>query len=199
MKDDIEKLKKRISVLENENRLLRERMDEAGVSYNDIVSDEDIVYILGDVCMGDLESGINKLKQLKGHKHLIRGNHCTDNKVSRYIEENIFESIQYATMIKYKKYNFYLSHYQTYMGNYDMQMSKTWCLHGHTHSKFEFDDSIAKNFNVALDAHNCYPIEIDEILTKIQEKWNKIHNEYERQQSQLQKVKDMKIDEMLDF
>ena len=95
--------------------------------------------------MGDLESGINKLKQLKGHKHLIRGNHCTDNKVSRYIEENIFESIQYATMIKYKKYNFYLSHYQTYMGNYDMQMSKTWCLHGHTHSKFEFDDNIAKN------------------------------------------------------
>ena len=39
--------------------------------------------------MGDLESGINKLKQLKGHKHLIRGNHCTDNKVSRYIEEDI--------------------------------------------------------------------------------------------------------------
>ena len=58
--------------------------------YNDVVSDEDIVYILGDVCMGDLESGINKLKQLKGHKHLIRGNHCTDNKVSRYIEEKHF-------------------------------------------------------------------------------------------------------------
>lgn len=167
--------------------------------YNDVVSDEDTVYILGDVCMGDLESGIDKLKQLKGHKHLIRGNHCTDNKVLRYMEENIFESIQYATMIKYKKYNFYLSHYQTYMGNYDMQMSKTWCLHGHTHSKFEFDDNIAKNFNVALDAHNCYPIEINEILIKIQEKWNKIHNEYERQQSQLQKVKNMKIDEMLDF
>ena len=137
--------------------------------YNDIVSDEDVVYILGDVCMGDLESGINKLKQLKGHKHLIRGNHCTDNKVSRYIEENIFESIQYATMIKYKKYN------------------------------FEFDDNIAKNFNVALDAHNCYPIEIDEILTKIQEKWNKIHNEYERQQSQLQKIKNIKVNEMLDL
>lgn len=167
--------------------------------YNDVVSDEDTVYILGDVCMGDLESGIDKLKQLKGHKHLIRGNHCTDNKVLRYMEENIFESIQYATMIKYKKYNFYLSHYQTYMGNYDMQMSKTWCLHGHTHSKFEFDDNIAKNFNVALDAHSCYPIEIDEVLTKIQEKWNKIHSEYERQQSQLQKVKNMKIDEMLDF
>ena len=80
-----------------------------------------------------------------------------------------------------------------------MQMSKTWCLHGHTHSKFEFDDNIAKNFNVALDAHDCYPIEINEILIKIQEKWNKIHNEYEKQQSQLQKVKDMKIDKMLDF
>ena len=43
MKDDIEKLKNRILVLENENRLLKERMDEAGVSYADIVSDNDKV------------------------------------------------------------------------------------------------------------------------------------------------------------
>lgn len=43
MKDDIEKLKNRILVLENENRLLKERMDEVGVSYEDIVSDDEVV------------------------------------------------------------------------------------------------------------------------------------------------------------
>ena len=43
MKDDIEKLKNRILVLENENRLLKERMDEVGVSYEDIVSDDKVV------------------------------------------------------------------------------------------------------------------------------------------------------------
>ena len=38
--DDIKKLKDRISLLENENRLLKERLAEAGISYSDII-DED--------------------------------------------------------------------------------------------------------------------------------------------------------------
>lgn len=39
--DSMESLKIRIQALENENRLLKERMDEAGVSYADIVSDSE--------------------------------------------------------------------------------------------------------------------------------------------------------------
>ena len=38
MKDNIESLKNRISFLENENRLLKERLDEAGISYVDITT-----------------------------------------------------------------------------------------------------------------------------------------------------------------
>lgn len=41
MKDNIESLKNRISFLENENRILKKRMEEAGISYADIVSDDD--------------------------------------------------------------------------------------------------------------------------------------------------------------
>ena len=41
MRDEIESLKNRISVLENENRLLKERLEEAGISYADIVADND--------------------------------------------------------------------------------------------------------------------------------------------------------------
>ncbi len=41
MKDNIESLKNRISFLENENRLLKERLEEAGISYADIVADND--------------------------------------------------------------------------------------------------------------------------------------------------------------
>ena len=39
MKDNIESLKNRISFLENENRLLKKRLDEAGISYDDIAGD----------------------------------------------------------------------------------------------------------------------------------------------------------------
>lgn len=35
--DTIESLQSRIQVLEDENRLLKERLDEAGISYADIV------------------------------------------------------------------------------------------------------------------------------------------------------------------
>ncbi len=41
MKDNIESLKNRISFLENENRFLKERLEEAGISYADIVADND--------------------------------------------------------------------------------------------------------------------------------------------------------------
>lgn len=41
MGNDIDSLKNRISFLENENRLLKERLDKAGISYADIVSDID--------------------------------------------------------------------------------------------------------------------------------------------------------------
>jgi hypothetical protein len=36
----IEELQSKIQALENENRLLKERLDEAGVSYADIAADE---------------------------------------------------------------------------------------------------------------------------------------------------------------
>lgn len=41
MRDEIESLKNRVSFLENENRLLKERLEEAGISYADIVADND--------------------------------------------------------------------------------------------------------------------------------------------------------------
>ena len=39
----IEELQSKIRALENENRLLKERLDEAGVSYADIAADSDTV------------------------------------------------------------------------------------------------------------------------------------------------------------
>ena len=41
MNDEISQLKARLSLLENENRLLKERLTEAGISYADIVNKND--------------------------------------------------------------------------------------------------------------------------------------------------------------
>ena len=39
--NEINQLKKKISELENENRLLKDRLSEAGISYADIINAED--------------------------------------------------------------------------------------------------------------------------------------------------------------
>ena len=58
-----------------------EEMNEAIVArWNSIVEPDDTIYLLGDVMLGgpNSENGLNYLKSLKGHIHIIRGNHCTD-------------------------------------------------------------------------------------------------------------------------
>ena len=43
--------------------------------WNNKVNDEDVVYVLGDIVKDDDVSAIQIFTKLKGHKHLIVGNH----------------------------------------------------------------------------------------------------------------------------
>ena len=156
------------SSIEEHDKIILER-------WNSLINNDDIVYHLGDVILNDTEKGIEYLKQLKGHKHLIIGNHCTDNRIQLFKEDDVFESFQYATMIKYRKYSFYLSHYPTLCANYD-DGKKIWNLHGHTHSKEKFSE-FAQCYNVALDAHNNFPVEIEDIINDIKQKKGGTNNE----------------------
>ncbi len=56
-------------------------------NWNDLVGDNDIVYHLGDVFLGE---GWRILKRLKGKKHLILGNH--DDPASPYLND-AFKSV----------------------------------------------------------------------------------------------------------
>ena len=136
--------------------------------WNSIIDDNDIIYHLGDLALGNVDEAIKYIKQLKGQIHLIRGNHCTDNKVEKYKELDNIIDIKYADMIKYKKWNFYLSHYPTMMGCWADQ-KKLWNLSGHTHSKDKFENKEHKIYNVAADAHDCKPVEIEQIIKDIKE------------------------------
>ena len=70
-----------------------------------------------------------------------------------------------ASVYSYNKCSFWLSHYPMKMGNYK-DKHPTWNLSGHTHSteSIDGDDSI---YNVAMDAHNCFPISIEQIMAEI--------------------------------
>ena len=153
---------------------IEEANEEIVRRHNEVVAEDDDVYVLGDLMLGNNDIGMSYIEKMNGNIHVILGNHDTNTRLEIYKNSSKIKSIQYAYQINLRKYTFYLSHYPTYMGNYDLQMSKVWCLHGHTHFKEKFGD-IDKNYNVALDAHNCYPVDLETIVKDIQNKWNEIH------------------------
>lgn len=117
---------------------------------------------------GDDAANLEKLASLNGHKHLILGNHDTEAKQLLY--KGIFETMQYATVIKHGRWNFYLSHYPTNVGNFmrEKHHKKFYCLCGHSHTQNKFIDfQNTKSYHVELDAHNNCPVLLDDIIKDI--------------------------------
>ena len=133
---------------------------------NDVVSWDDDFYILGDCMLGNTEFGLSCLRRIPGRKHLIFGNHDTDERIKTYEQSKIFTSLEWGGRIKSGKYSFYLSHYPMMMGNYK-ERHPTWNLSGHTHNKDKFQYGDNCIYNVAIDAHDCYPISLDRIVEDI--------------------------------
>ena len=135
--------------------------------WNEKVQPEDIVYHLGDVMLGDNEVGENLLKQLNGNIKFIIGNHDTNSRIKIY--EKYGEILGYATVIKHKKKVLYLSHYPTLTGNFDDAArggTLNLCGHVHTFDKF-LDTDKGAIYHCEMDAHNCYPILLDDVITDI--------------------------------
>ena len=137
------------------------------------VAATDDLYLLGDTFLGDLEAGMSLFHQLPGQIHLIWGNHCTDNRKEAMSHSyNVVEVCGYATMLKYHKYHFYFSHYPSVTTNFDLDKplkQRILCLAGHTHSKGLFEP--CGSYNVAVDAHSCYPVSIDKVISDFQKKF----------------------------
>lgn len=144
-------------------------------NWNSIVGMEDDVYVLGDLMLNDNEEGFRLLKQLNGNLHIILGNHDTDNRVELYnICYNVVECC-YATVLKYGKYHFYLSHYPTLTANKEKHLSECLInLCGHTHTQDRWSDwNKGIIYHVECDAHNCTPVSIDTVINEIKDKVRK--------------------------
>lgn len=143
--------------------------DEAIIkNWNETVGPDDIVYHLGDLMLGDNAHGIECVKRLNGHIKLIRGNHDTDARWKLYATLPNVELIDgWAHVIKYKKYQFYLSHHPTLTSNLEkaphlrMHLIN---LFGHTHQQTQFHNGIPFMFHVGLDSNGNKPVSIDDAI-----------------------------------
>lgn len=147
-------------------------MNEAIVDrWNSVVTQEDTVYVLGDIIMGDSSESIKYLDRLNGHIIIICGNHDSKPRRALYVEHG-YEIVD-AMYLEFRKYHFYLSHFPTNTTNNDSDKPLkarliNLCGHRHTKNPFiEFTENKTLSYHVECDAHNYTPILIDQIIEDI--------------------------------
>ncbi|MCM1089997.1 MAG: metallophosphoesterase [Butyrivibrio sp.] len=128
------------SIIKYDNRPF-ESLDEMHrtilTNWNSVVTNGDIVYILGDISLrGKNEELIALVAQLKGRKVLIKGNH---DDISDYRYKQLFAEICNYKEIQDRAgndaYKLVLCHYPIFRWN---QMERgTILLYGHTHDGIE--------------------------------------------------------------
>ena len=147
-----------------------EEMNETIVQkWNETVSAEDDVYILGDVILGD-PGNIEYVKRLNGKLHIVLGNHDTANREKMYRElPNVVEVAEVGIRLKYKKHHFVLTHYPMMTGNLEKESLKqmTLNLYGHTHQTSNFYNDMPFMYHVGVDSHDGYPVLLDDIIEEM--------------------------------
>lgn len=144
-----------------------EEMNRAIVkNWNSVVNNEDIVYLLGDIMLGDRERGLYYLKQLKGNIYIAYGNHDTDSRIADYLKCHNVRDVQMGYRIKCPgKRTAILTHYPTITDN--MGDLRTLNFFGHTHQKDNFYKDYPNMYHVGMDSHNCTPVLLEDALEEI--------------------------------
>ena len=140
-------------------------------NWNSVVAPNDTVYHLGDVMLNDNDNGMKCLAQLNGNIRIVPGNHDTAKRLCLYRTLPNVEVLGLAETLKFNKYTFYISHHPTLTSNFDHEKPlKTrlinLCGHYHTKDKFaDMDKGIV--YHVEMDAHDCFPIKLEDALEEI--------------------------------
>lgn len=155
------------NIIKYENRPFKsvKEMNETIISnHNSVVSDNDDVYILGDIGFTTPELMLNFLKQLKGRKYWIYGNHDKRILKDKLIREQFIWCKDYFKL-KYNNEQIILFHYPIFA--WDCKHHGAWHLHGHVHSSSHEDFYYPTKLNVGVDLWNFTPVSFDRIKEKI--------------------------------
>lgn len=148
--------------------------------WNEKVKEDDIVYILGDLSYRSSISVKTYLKQLKGRKHLIVGNHDFQWQKNIANINDYFESVSDMKVIRLGEKLITLCHYPLLEWNgsrraKNQQTSISWLIHGHIHNSrdnvFEYiRDNLPCALNCGVDINGFEPVAFEELLAN-NNKW----------------------------
>lgn len=139
-----------------------EEMDELLIkNWNSVVSDEDTVYLVGDIGYNGGRVPCRILKQLKGSKHLIRGNHDTAYEDAPLLYR-YFETVTDFLEIDDGGHHVFLSHYPMLYGKPNGYM-----IHGHLHRSSQFHDILStmpQVLNAGVDVNGFVPVTLEQLV-----------------------------------
>lgn len=160
-------------------------------SWNNVVSNSDNVFHLGDFCFGNRALMERILGSLNGHIHVILGNHDYINRMHVFADTLPADEITPSKCVIVDSQKIELSHYPylTWSG-WD---NGVWNLHGHLHStpSNPYRDSRRNQYDVGIDNNGFAPVsfhEVQEIMKGLDEDW--IENHYSKP-SLWGRIKDM--------
>ena len=116
-------------------------------NFNELVSNDDLVYFLGDLCLNS--RSLNIFEGVNGNFIFIKGNH--DPKIIRKISKT-------QEIITINGYKLYLTHKpQNIQGNFTLNVV------GHVHEKWKYNNKI-NALNVGVDVWNFKPVSLEQVL-----------------------------------
>lgn len=124
--------------------------------WNQEVSKDDTVFVLGDVSFYNKEETAHIINQLNGRKFLILGNHDRGRSVKWWKEVGFDEVSKYP--IIYGGF-FIMSHEPVYLNEHMLYVN----IHGHTHSQsYESKQYV----NVSVEKIDYRPVLLDSIISR---------------------------------
>lgn len=153
-------------------------------NWNSVVSNEDLVYILGDIYLGVDGEYLEKIfRQLKGAIHVIIGNHDRRKEMAYLLNKNLIQSLRdyhelrYRSEVDNKVYRFPMFHYPIleFNGAYKNGKNKVNTpiyihLYGHIHNIVNYDEIYKKlgfnAYHVGVDTNNFTPVALEDIISK---------------------------------
>lgn len=136
-----------------------EAMNEAIIArWNERVSEEDEVFVLGDFGADGREAEI--LRRLKGRKYLVKGNH--DRLSGEQYRQAGFAEV-YDLPVLYRNF-WILSHEPVYVCE-NMPYANVF---GHVHASPLYKDCSSQHFCVCVERTDYAPVALEELIRQVQ-------------------------------
>lgn len=143
------------------------QMDETLIyNWNKRVSDEDVVYIVGDFAFKSAKNPVDILHRLRGKKVLIEGNHDDKNLRNPEFRKCFIEICQLKTIYEGNK-KIQLCHYP--LVEWDGYFRGSYLIYGHIHNNvsnraYKVMKSESNALNAGVDVTNFMPVTFEELI-----------------------------------